>query len=104
VGDLDGAMTLAMRLGLALFMAAGGASAAERGMADDPSLPGLGMHPSSLVVPEASVDSPESAIEEYQSSAASPPTVPEVTTVLFLAFGASMIVARHRHPRRQRSR
>ncbi len=90
-------MTLAMRLGLLLFMVARGASAAEHITADDPSMPGLGMHPSSLVVPDA-------AIEEYQSPAASPPVVPEVTTLLFLAFGASMIVARHRHPRRQRSR
>ena len=50
---------------------------------------------------EPALDLSTAAAESCETSSPAPAVVPEVATLLFLASGGTLILARHRHPRRQ---
>jgi len=52
---------------------------------------------------DAIPDSPIGSAEEYESPLPVPVAVPEVATLLFVASGGALLMARHRLPRRPRA-
>ena len=93
-------MTAAAWLCLALLAATFGASPPAPVSADDHAWIHLALEAEPGATSELDLDPPSAAAEECEPPSPAPAVVPEVATLLFLATGGALILARHRHPRR----
>lgn len=93
-------MTAAAWLCLASLVATFGAPPATPVAADDRARVNPAPEAEPAVASELGLDPSSAAAEDCETSSPTPAVVPEVATLLFLASGGALILARHRHPRR----
>lgn len=94
-------MTVAGWLCLAVLVATCGTPQAAPAQGGDRTAMDLVFDAAPAARCESALESSNAGPEAYEPSSPAPTAVPEVATLLFLASGGTLILARHRHPRRQ---